>query len=462
MSLSEGASEELSKNPLQIAVIGPTNVGKTSLIRSLTRRSDFGRIADTAGVTTVPADVRLSLSGAVTDPVVMRIFDTPGFEDVGNARSTLGATPGVDDIVKYFHSRDLRHEVQIIATLRDCHVAIYVIKPSEEPTDDHHEQLFLVRSTGRPIIVVFHRYSNEKRSYRRNWLNLLQSCGLQFDTLTIDSHVFEPDHEEKFYTLLRRRVECDSSHDSLLLELVANCRRNREMQLVRAAARIARFLNYLLNLKCEKSGVEKHEVKEMQERLEMQLRREWENERRSADCDLLAIFDFNRACAIGEDKELCDSNPTPIHKNWSWFGRRIRWHFGIGTGMGVLMDIAGLAFGIPPFFTIAGFLAAFGGGAYNLRYDHTCNRVECSISPAVLPAIRTTELERHMRLVKQLCHSGVAAATDGTLQDHPSIVELGSFRFEQYPALLVEVKADLSTNQEATQNTMLKLIHKIV
>ena len=198
----------------------------------------------------------------------------------------------------------------------------------------------------------------------------------------------------------------------------------------------------------------------------MQLRSEWENERRSVDGDLLAIFDFNRACAIGEDKSLCDSNPNSIHKNRSWFGRRFRWHVvigtGIGTGIGVLIDIAGLAIGIPPFFTIAALLAALGGGAYNLCYDHTSKRVECSISPAVLPAICATDVERHLRLVQQLYQRGVAAATDGTLQDHPSTVELGSFRFEKYPVFLAEFNADLNTNQAAMQNMILSLIRKIV
>ena len=37
--------------PLDIAVVGHTNVGKTSLLRTLLRQPDFGQVCDSAGTT---------------------------------------------------------------------------------------------------------------------------------------------------------------------------------------------------------------------------------------------------------------------------------------------------------------------------------------------------------------------------------------------------------------------------
>lgn len=423
MSLSDSVLSELQKSPLEIAVIGPVNVGKTSLIRTLTRSPNFGRVADTAGVTVEPMPVRLSLGAAATEPVVMKLFDTPGFQDVGNARHTLGFTPEVVEIVSYFQSAQLRHELRIIETLQHCHVAVYVIKLSDEPTDDHHEQLFLVQRMGCPVIVLIHRFSNEPREYRSEWEQLLRSCALQNKTMTIDARVFEPEQEENFYRLLRTQVGLDSPHDLLLQEFATIRRRAREEKLDRAAARIDEFLDGLNRHTRTQTNVDKQHVKEVQEAIRKQLEDDLETKRRGVDRDLLRIFDFNSACTITEEKAQKDSVANV--KSKSWLGRRFGRHAATGAGVGLAMDAAGLLVGIPPIFTIAGLIGGvLGGGAYNIAYDSSANRVDGAFSPTVI----TSALERHLRLVQRLYTSGVAATTDGSLQDNPSAVNLGAFR----------------------------------
>ena len=63
--------------PLRIAVVGHTNAGKTSLLRTLTRQVDFGEVSDRPGTTRHAEAIELRLDGRVA----VRFIDTPGLED---------------------------------------------------------------------------------------------------------------------------------------------------------------------------------------------------------------------------------------------------------------------------------------------------------------------------------------------------------------------------------------------
>ena len=62
---------------LNIAVVGHTNTGKTSLIRTMLRSTEFGVIEDAAGTT---RHVEQATIAADNEPV-LNLYDTPGLED---------------------------------------------------------------------------------------------------------------------------------------------------------------------------------------------------------------------------------------------------------------------------------------------------------------------------------------------------------------------------------------------
>ena len=63
--------------PLTLAVVGHTNVGKTSLLRTLTRDVGFGAISHHPSTTQHVEGARLSVDGEA----LIELYDTPGFED---------------------------------------------------------------------------------------------------------------------------------------------------------------------------------------------------------------------------------------------------------------------------------------------------------------------------------------------------------------------------------------------
>src|SRR5690606_23962364 len=69
--------DKMTPRPLRLAVVGHTNTGKTSLLRTLTRDPDFGEVSDSPGTTRHVEGVRLLADGAAG----LELFDTPGMED---------------------------------------------------------------------------------------------------------------------------------------------------------------------------------------------------------------------------------------------------------------------------------------------------------------------------------------------------------------------------------------------
>src|SRR5690606_13910874 len=62
---------------LRLAVVGHTNTGKTSLLRTLSRNPSFGEVRDSPGTTRHVEGLRLLVEGATA----VELFDTPGLED---------------------------------------------------------------------------------------------------------------------------------------------------------------------------------------------------------------------------------------------------------------------------------------------------------------------------------------------------------------------------------------------
>src|SRR3989338_5739269 len=62
---------------LKLAVVGHTNVGKTSLLRTLTRDVGFGEVSHSPSTTRHVEGARLSVDGEA----LLELYDTPGLED---------------------------------------------------------------------------------------------------------------------------------------------------------------------------------------------------------------------------------------------------------------------------------------------------------------------------------------------------------------------------------------------
>ena len=203
-----GLGGSVSSSPLQLAVVGHTNTGKTSLLQTLLRRRDFGEVHDSGGTTqeVKPGEV------ADDDGVIAVLRDTPGIEDP----EKLCARIKLDRID---HREDLRTRLdRFLATpaapgeehltlaaksvraALDAHVLLYVIDARGEPMHKHGVELAVLAATARPLIPVLN-YTAHPAARPNPWRNVCARHGVH-TTLEFDAVVYDDAGEQRLLNAL--------------------------------------------------------------------------------------------------------------------------------------------------------------------------------------------------------------------------------------------------------------------
>lgn len=101
----------MNKQPLSLAVVGHTNTGKTSLLRTLLRDSGFGEVRN------APSTTRHVEEAAISDGADMLVFlyDTPGLEDAGGVLEWLenhtdNRSDGIERLQQFLGSHGAHHD----------------------------------------------------------------------------------------------------------------------------------------------------------------------------------------------------------------------------------------------------------------------------------------------------------------------------------------------------------------
>lgn len=164
-----------------IAVVGHTNAGKTSLLRTLTRRADFGRVSDQPGSTRHAEAVTLSLGGQVQ----VRFVDTPGLEDAVALQEFLEQQPGetrLQRIAAFLQGPEARasfeQEAKVLRTLLEhADAAILVLDVREPVLPKYRAELDLLVACARPVMPVLN-FVRSARTRSDEWHQLLRESGL--------------------------------------------------------------------------------------------------------------------------------------------------------------------------------------------------------------------------------------------------------------------------------------------
>lgn len=178
---------------VKIAVVGHTNTGKTSLLRTLTRNSEFGEVADSPGTTRHVEGARLKLDGKP----VLEWFDTPGMEDSIALLEYLERLDNPDTrrdgparIRRFLDSpeahRRYEQEARVLTKMLDCDAALYVIDARDPVLSKHRDELALLAACGRPLLPVLN-FVNAPAHRADEWRDAMSRLGLhaalEFDTV---------------------------------------------------------------------------------------------------------------------------------------------------------------------------------------------------------------------------------------------------------------------------------------
>ncbi len=167
--------------PLAIAVVGHTNAGKTSLLRTLTRRRDFGEVSDRPGTTRHVESVDLAIDGRAA----LRFFDTPGLEDPTGLLAALGPlradmTPP-QRIRAFLETRaareDFEQEAKVLRALLDIDAALFVIDCREPVVAKFRCEVEILASCGKPVLPVLN-FVRDPLSREAQWSALLADFAL--------------------------------------------------------------------------------------------------------------------------------------------------------------------------------------------------------------------------------------------------------------------------------------------
>ena len=180
--------------PLSVAVVGHTNVGKTSLLRTLTRNPNFGEVSPHATTTKHVEAAQLK----VAKQTLFTLFDTPGLEDAVSLFDYLEQLSGQHNArqdgpsqLDYFlqsseASQRFEQEAKVIRQLLKSDAGLYVIDAREAFFDKYRDELSILHRCGKPIIPVLNFIHSEQQQVAA-WLTGLAKLGLhtviQFDTV---------------------------------------------------------------------------------------------------------------------------------------------------------------------------------------------------------------------------------------------------------------------------------------
>jgi len=336
--------DEGEQTLINVAVVGHTNSGKTSLIRTLLRDDRFGDIDDAAGTTR-----SVEKSAVFADDVeVLNLFDTPGFEDSSALLQELEAlAKTVDtrlpvDLLQAFIQKeksfpDFEQEIKVLRQAIDSDVLLYVIDVREPLLGKYKDEIEILSTAGKPILPVFNFIEGNKESLIR-WREQMAAFNLHA-ALEFDSVVFEFEAEKRLYQKLQSLLE---SHYQTLQNLI-NYRQAVWENLKHAAAN--RIFLLLTEVACYRrevsnkaitNGAEKNNFTNVDMTNDITIMQNFVRQaEQSALNDLLTIFSFTQL-----DVEL--KQLAVVDGRWELdiFSPRLLKDFGLNIGASAISGAA--------------------------------------------------------------------------------------------------------------------------
>ncbi|MCK4874089.1 MAG: GTPase/DUF3482 domain-containing protein [Phycisphaerales bacterium] len=232
----------MNDSPLRIAVVGHTNTGKTSLLRTVMRDVSFGEVSDHPAVTRHVEGAAVVLGSDGGSGRRVEWYDTPGLEDsisLLDLLETMRAGRRVEgiDLIQRFLDKPESHdrfaqEAKALRQVLTSDVALYIIDARDRVLGKHRDELSILAYCARPIVPVLNFVAAED-ARTKEWREQLSRAAMhavaEFDTVAFDA-ASEQRLLEKMRTLL-------DSHGELLTELIED-RRDERARLIAATGNV--------------------------------------------------------------------------------------------------------------------------------------------------------------------------------------------------------------------------------
>jgi hypothetical protein len=342
-----------------LAVVGHTNVGKTSLLRTLTRDVGFGEVSHRPSTTRHVEGARLSVDGEA----LLELYDTPGLEDAIALLDFLERLDrpgerldGPARLARFLEGSEARQrfeqEAKVLRQLLASDAGLYVIDAREPVLAKYRDELAVLASCGKPLLPVLNFVSSSQHR-EPDWREALARLGLHA-LVRFDSVAPPEDGERRLYESLALLLENSRGQ---LERLIADQRAQREVRRDSAARLIAELL--LDCAACRRSVATTSD--QVQSAIDDVRKAVRQREQRCVEA-LLKLYAFRREDASASDLPLLDGrwgddlfNPETLKLLGVRVGGGIA--AGAAAGAGVDLLVGGITLGA------AALVGAIAGGA---------------------------------------------------------------------------------------------------
>ena len=348
--------------PLTLAVVGHTNVGKTSLLRTLTRDVGFGAISHHPSTTQHVEGARLSVDGEA----LIELYDTPGFEDaialyeyIEQLSQSSERLDGPEHVQRFLDSSEARQrfeqEAKVLRQLLKSDAGLYVIDAREPVLAKYRDELAILAMCGKPLLPVLN-FVNATEQRESAWREVLARLGLHA-VVRFDSVAPPQDGERRLYENLSLVLDSQRPRLQRLIE------HNQAQILVRRKAAYRLIAELLIDVSACRHSVHPDLLKQAIQELHDAVR---QREQRCVEA-LLKLYAFRKDDAQAADLPLEEGrwgddlfNPATMKQLGVKVGGGLA--AGAATGAGIDLMTGGLSLGMA---TVLG--AAVGGLTQTFR-----------------------------------------------------------------------------------------------
>ena len=230
-----------SGESLKLAVVGHTNTGKTSILRTLLRDVYFGEVKNEAATTRHVE--RAQLTDSQTGEVLVTLYDTPGLEDASGLmdwleENTASRRDGIerlqqflaadiaqasDDGVAYGYDPqgcDYSQEAKVVRQLLASDMAIYVVDAREPVLGKYKDELAILSWAAIPVMPVFN-FTDSQDANIDDWQTMLARRNLHIST-RFDSVAFEFEDEMRLWQNLATMLTHSERLEQLMVRRAEN------------------------------------------------------------------------------------------------------------------------------------------------------------------------------------------------------------------------------------------------